>query len=203
MHRSLLLLPVAIAAVAGAPAAAQMKIGGLGYQLYKAVKDNDNGAFYQIITQNRPQLNSAVLDYVSDGETALHYAVRENRRLFVNDLLALGANPNLVSSSGDTPMTLAVGARNQDLVELLLRGRAQVDLANRRGETPLIKAVQVRDLALVDLLLKRGANPDKTDFTGRSARAYAAADTRNPALGKALADAPKASSRAVAGPKLN
>ena len=197
------LLPLAAAAiVVTAPAVAQ-KIGGLGFQLIKAVKDNDVSAFYQITRENSTQLNSAVLDYESDGETALLVAVRDNRRAFVNDLLYFGANPNKAGGNGETPLTMAVAVRNTDLVELLLKGRANADVPNRRGETPLIKAVQVRDLQLVDLLLKQGANADKADFTGRSARAYAAADTRNPAIARSIEAASKAKPRAVAGPKFN
>lgn len=197
------LLPVAaIAAVATVPAAAQ-KIGGLGFQLIKSVKDNDMATFYQITRENAGQLNSAVLDYESDGETALQIAVRENRRAFVNDLLYYRANPNKAGGNGETPLTMAVAVRNMEMVDLLLKGRAQVDLPNRRGETPLIKAVQVRDLALIQLLLQKGASADKADFTGRSARGYASADTRNPAITRALEAAPKAQARPVAGPKLN
>ena len=76
-------------------------------------------------------------------------------------------------------------------------------MPNRRGETPLIKAVQVRDLGLIQLLLQKGANPDKADFTGRSARGYAAVDTRNPAIARAIESAPKVKTLPVAGPKLN
>lgn len=196
------LLPLAIVAVA-APAPAQMKIGGMGFQLIKAVKDNDAGAFYQITRENGAQLNSAVLDYESDGETALQAAVRLNRRNFVNDLLYFGATPNKMGGNGDTPLTMAVATRNAELVELLLKGGAQPDFANRRGETPLIKAVQVRDMGLIQLLLQKGANPDKADFSGRSARGYAAIDSRNPAIARAIESAPKTKPRAVAGPKLN
>ena len=194
---------VAAVAVVASPAPAQMKIGGLGFQLIKAVKDNDLGVFGDITRQNGANLNSAVLDYESDGETALLAAVRLNRRSFVNDLLYFGASPNKVGGAGDTPLTLAITVRNSDLVELLLKGGAQPDFANRRGETPLIKAVQVGDVGLVQLLLQKGANPDKTDFTGRSARRYAEVDTRNPAIGRAIAAAPKATARPVAGPRLN
>lgn len=203
MSASRYLLPLAaIAMVAAAPVAAQ-RIGGLGFQLIKAVKDNDVSAFYTITRENSQQLNSAVLDYESDGETALLIAVRDNRRLFVNDLLYLRANPDKAGKDGETPLTLAIALRNADLVDLLIRGRAQVDYANRRGETPLIKAVQVRDLGMVQLLLQKGASADKADFTGRSARSYAAADNRTPAIAKAIAAAPKVQTRSVAGPKLN
>lgn len=202
MSVSRFLLPLAVITAAATPAAAQ-KIGGLGYQLVKSVQDNDVGAFYQITRENARQLNSAVLDYESDGETALQIAVRMNRRNFVNDLLYFGANPNKAGANGETPLTMAIAVRNTELVELLFKGNAQVDVPNRRGETPLIKAVQVRDLALVQLLLQKGANPDKADFTGRSARGHAAIDTRNPAIARAIETAPKAKPRAVAGPKFN
>lgn len=203
MSASRYLLPLtAIAVVAAAPVAAQ-KIGGLGFQLIKSVKDNDMSAFYQITRESGGQLNSAVLDYESDGETAMTVAVRDNRPSFVNDLMYFGASPNKPGVQGETPLTLAILLRNGPIVDLLFKGRAQVDAPNRRGETPLIKAVQIRDLGLVQLLLQKGASPDKADFTGQSARGYAAADTRNPAIAKVLAAAPKVQTRSVAGPKLN
>lgn len=198
-----LFAPIAVVAVSVAGPAMAQKIGGLGYQLIKSVQDNDVGAFYKITRENTGQVNAAVLDYESDGETALQIAVRLNRTTFVNDLLYFGANPNKAGGKGETPLTMAVGVRNAELVELLLKGRADVNTPNRRGETPLIKAVQVRDLILVQLLLQKGANPDKADFAGRSARAYAAVETRNPAIARAIESAPKAAVRAVAGPKLN
>lgn len=196
-------LPLAIIAISAAAPIAAQKIGGLGFQLIKAVKDNDVAAFYQITRENAGQLNSAVLDYESDGETAMQVAVRTNRRNFVNDLLFFGANPNKAGGNGETPLTMAIALRNTELVDLLFKGQAQIDLPNRRGETPLIKAVQMRDLALVQLLMQKGANPDKADFTGQSARGYATTDTRNPAIARAIDSAPKTAPRSVAGPKLN
>ncbi|MES2754395.1 MAG: ankyrin repeat domain-containing protein [Pseudomonadota bacterium] len=192
---------IAVSVVVAAPLAAQ--VGGFGFQLVKAVKDDDRGAFNKIIA-DRSRLNAAVLDYVSDGETALHVAVRTNNRAFVNDLLYYRANPNVLNAAGDTPLILAVMAGNQDLAELLLRGRAGLDFANRRGETALIKAVNAHSFEMVRFLLGKGADPDRADrFGGKSARQYALDHPRFTTIVKALSDAPRKSARPVSGPKLN
>lgn len=186
-----------------APAAAQSLGTGLGYQWVQAVKEED-GAKLNKLAADRSKLNSAVLDYQSDGEGAVHIAVRKGNAEYLRFMLARGANANLVSErGGETPLTLAAVANQPEMVPILLSFGARIDQGNRGGETPLIKAVLNNRYDLVRLLLQRGADADKADYTGKSARAYAAANTRFPQVAKALADAPKKTARPVAGPRLN
>ena len=63
--------------------------------------------------------------------------------------------------------------------------------------------MQRRDSEMVRTLLKAGADPDQRDIlAGRSARDYATQDLRNPLIAQMLAEAPKMTKKAVAGPKL-
>lgn len=196
--RRLLLLPLLLAA----PALAQSGTT-LGYQWLQAVKEED-GSKLNALAAKRSQLNAAVLDYQSDGEGAIHVAVRKNNLPYLRFMLALGANPNLVSErAGETPLTMAAMADQGDAAAVLLSARARVDQGNRSGETPLVKAVRFHRPDMVRDLLARGADPDKADYAGKSARMYAAEDSRNPLVARALADAPKRIARPVAGPKLD
>lgn len=183
------------------PLAAQM-LKPLGAQWIDAVRDED-GAKVNKIASDRSKLNSAVLDYQSDGEGAIHIAVRKGNSTYLGFMLQLGANPNLVSEkSGETPLTMAVIGDQSEVFTILL-GRARVDQANRAGETPLIKAVIFNRPDLVRQLLTKGADPDRTDYTGKSARTYSAGGARSPQIAKLLADAPKRAAKSVAGPKIN
>ena len=87
--------------------------------------------------------------------------------------------------------------------EHLTAAKANTNLANASGETPLIIAVHRRDADMVRLLLAAGADPDQTDtLAGKSARDYAALDTRSTAISRQFADAPRKIKRSVAGPRL-
>lgn len=176
----------------------------LGYQWLQAVKEQDDAKLYKISSQNQGALNAAVLDYQSDGEGAIHVAIRQGNRRYVEIMLGLGASANSVADkSGETPLTLAILADKSDLVPILLRFGARIDAANRGGETPLTKAVRQHNQPLVQLLLTRGADPDKGDYTGKTARTYAVSETRYPEIAKLLAAAPKRNARPAAGPRLN
>lgn len=188
--------------IAAVPAAGQM-LKPLGAQWIDAVKDED-GTKLTKIASDRSKLNAAVLDYQSDGEGAIHIAVKKGNALYLKFMLQLGANANLIAEkSGETPLTMAVISDQPEAFDLLLARGARVDLANRGGETPLVKAVNFHREDMVRQLLAKGADPDKADYSGKSARTYAARDARTSPISKMLADAPKRSARAVAGPKLN
>lgn len=191
----------AAALLIATPLSAQM-LKPLGAQWIDAVK-NEDGTKLNKIAADRSKLNGAVLDYQSDGEGAIHIAVRKGNSIYLRFMLQLGANPNLVAEkTGETPLTMAVMSGQPEIFDYLLT-RARVDQGNRGGETPLIKAVNFRRDDMVRQLLAKGADPDKADYTGKSARIYAAADARSSQIGKLLADAPKRSTKAVAGPRIN
>jgi ankyrin repeat protein len=194
-------LSAAVLLLAAAPVAAQM-MKPLGAQWIDAVKEED-GTKLNKIASDRSKLNAAVLDYQSDGEGAIHIAVKKGNDLYLRFMLQLGANPNLIAEkTGETPLTMAVISDQPAAFDVLLT-RARVDQANRAGETPLIKAVLFNRPDLVRALLAKGADPDKADYTGKSARTYAAGGGRSSVISKMLAEAPKRSVKPVAGPRIN
>ncbi|MGZ8997377.1 MAG: ankyrin repeat domain-containing protein [Allosphingosinicella sp.] len=147
------------------------------YTFLKAVKDRDGQKVQGLISQP----GSIVINTrdQSNGDSALHYLVRDRDLVWLNFLLGRGARPDVQNRQGETPLTLAAQLGWTDGAELLLARRASVDLGNSRGETPLILAVHKRDLPMVRLLLAKGANPKRTDSAaGYSAIDYAKQDVR-------------------------
>lgn len=141
----------------------------------EAVRKSD-GAKVTELLDKRP---TGLLDSrAEDGETALTIALGRRDEEWTGFLLTKGANPNLAGVNGDTPLIVAARVGFTDAIGWLLSVQAKVDTDNRQGETPLVVAVQGRHLAIVRTLLVAGANPDKTDFSGYSARDYALRDPR-------------------------
>ena len=189
-----LLIPV----IAATPATAQFQ--SKGYKFLQAVKDGKGQEVIDMLdTPGSTIINTR--DQTS-GEGALHIVVKRGDDLYLRYLLSRGADPNLRDGRGNTPLLLAVQFGQTGMIETLVAGRANPNLGNAGGETPLIRAVQRRDLAMVRALLAAKANPDQSDsVAGMSARDYAHADDRSPAVTKLIDEVPKGSARGVAGPK--
>ncbi|WBH18264.1 ankyrin repeat domain-containing protein [Sphingomonas radiodurans] len=191
-------LPLALI-VAAPPAAAQQQ--SQSYKFLEAVKNEKGDEVIKILDQ--PGQTIVNTRDITSGEGALHIVVKRGNGMYLRYLLSRGADPNLRDGRGDTPLLLAVQFGQNALVDILTAAKANPNLANGGGETPLIRAVQKRDLALVRTLLAAGANPDQTDnVAGMSARDYARADARTPAIAKLIDETPKRAPRAVAGPKM-
>jgi ankyrin repeat protein len=168
------------------------------YVFLKAVKERDGQKVQSLVSTP----GSIVINThdQANGDSALHYVVRDRDLVWLNFLLGRGARPDTQNRQGETPLTLATQYGWIEGAELLLARRASVDLANRRGETPLILAVHKRDLAMVRVLLARGANPKRTDSAaGYSAIDYARQDPRAAPILRLL-EQPATPTRAVAGP---
>jgi ankyrin repeat protein len=196
MLRHLLVSTILFASL---PAAAQQQ--SQGYKFLEAVRKEDGDAVVKMLDQPGQRIVNA--RDVTSGEGALHIVVKRGDSTYLRYLLQRGADPNMRDGRGDTPLLLAVQYGQNALVEVLTAGKANPNLGNGGGETPLIRAVQKRDLSLVRSLLAAGANPDQTDnIAGMSARDYARADSRAPAIAKLIDEKPKKAPRTVAGPRL-
>jgi uncharacterized protein len=171
------------------------------YEFLKAVREANGAKVQEFVDKPGSQIINT--RDVSTGETALHIVAKRGDVTYIRYLIARGAGVNAQDSRGNTPILLAASGNFTDAVDQLTKLRANVNLGNQSGETPLIRAVQLRNLELVRLLLAAGANPDQRDVVaGLSARDYANQDNRSPAITKLINDAPKASTRGVAGPRL-
>lgn len=192
-------LLAAIALLAASPAVAQMG-QSKGYKFLEAVRNAKGQDVIDMLDEpGQTIVNSRD---VTTGEGALHIVIKRGDGTYLRYLLQRGADPNLRDGKGNTPLLLAVQYGVTDAIDVLVSYKANPNLGNSGGETPLIRAVQRRDLAMVRSLLAAKANPDQTDsVAGMSARDYAHADDRSPAIAKLIDEVPKTSPRAVAGPK--
>lgn len=172
-----------------------------GYKFLQAIKEAKGDEVTKLL--NEPGSTVVNTKDYSSGETALHIVAKRSDVTYTRFLLQKGANPNLRDGRGNTPLMVAVSAGAQPVVEALIAGKANVNLGNQAGETPLIRAVQLRDVQMMRDLIAAGADADQADsLAGMSARDYAHADTRTPALAKLIDEVPKRNRAAVAGPRL-
>lgn len=196
----LALVSMVAAGGAAAPALAQLGQSN-GYKFLEAIKDADGAKVKELLSA--PGTTIINTKDFSSGETALHIVAKRGDAVYARYLLQQGANPNLRDKRGNSALMVAVNGGAVELIPIFIAAKANLDLANDSGETPLIRAVQLRSLTMVRALLAAGADADHTDsLVGRSARTYAAEDTRTPALAKLFEGTPKRERRGVAGPKL-
>ena len=159
------------------------------YKFLDAVRKKDGTAATALLEKGSPSLINT--KDLTSGDTALHIATARRDLAWMQFILAKGANVNATNSTGESALTVAVNVGFIEGVELLVGNGAAVDTRNRTGETPLITAVHNRDIGLMRLLLKAGADPDRADNSGRSARDYAALDTKSTQLLKEIKDSAK------------
>ncbi|HMA11515.1 MAG TPA: ankyrin repeat domain-containing protein, partial [Steroidobacteraceae bacterium] len=119
------------------------------------------------------------------GLTPLLYAVRENCRSCVDELLRRGASVNLPDPDGIAPLTLAMMNGNWDIAKRLIEAGADVNQWDIYGQSPLHVAIEnayvsrrsgVGNLGtdkspnatdgsdLVKMLVERGADPNQQMF---------------------------------------
>lgn len=196
---SLRLIAAAMLLLTAAPATAQFQ--SKGYKFLQAVKDGKGQEVVDMLDE--PGQTVVNTRDQTSGESALHIVIKRGDETYLRYLLSRSADPNVRDARGNTPLLLAIQFGQPSMIEILVAARANPNLANLSGETPLIRAVQRRDVTMVRTLLAAKANPDQTDtVAGMSARDYAHADDRSPAIAKLIDAVPKGSTRAVAGPKL-
>ena len=199
---SALLLAACAATAIGTVGVATAQLGqSSGYKFLQAIKEAKGDEVTKLL--NEPGSTVVNTKDYSSGETALHIVAKRGDATYARFLLQKGANPNLRDARGNTPLLVAVSASAQPVIEILIAGKANVNAGNQAGETPLIRAVQLRDVQMVRTLIAAGGDADQADsLAGMSARDYAHADTRTPALAKLIDEVPKRDRRAVAGPRL-
>ncbi|AJP74677.1 ankyrin repeat domain-containing protein [Sphingomonas hengshuiensis] len=175
-----------------------------GYEFLEAVRKADGTKVNKFLQDK--SLRIVNTKDRRNGQGALHIVAERRDQVYLRALLqADDANPNIQDREGNTPLIVAVNQSWAEGVSILMKYRANINLPNAAGESPLIRAVLIHDANIVRMLLDAGANPDRGDYrTGKTARDYAAQETRFPAIARLLANAPKggAGGTAAAGPKL-
>ncbi len=75
------------------------------------------------------------------------------------ELIARGANVNLISEAGESPVQLASKGNKIEIIEILLTAGVDINLLTSRG-TPLLIAIQERQTEAAMMLINRGASGD-------------------------------------------
>lgn len=105
--------------------------------------------------------NGAFLN-VQDGEgdSVLHWVVREKTYTMLNYLLQKGCNPNIANDDGETPLHLAA-CLGDDLSTgcLLKHPKINATLVDSNGQTPLDVAVECGEKKVIDLLAQFKRTP--------------------------------------------
>ena len=111
------------------------------------------------------------------GRSALHYAALDGDVDRVIELIAHGADVNLVDTAGGhTALHFAAQGQHSETAQALLSAGAEVDARDRFGKTPLSVAlfnVRDGDGEVIRVLLASGADPDLKNNYGVSPRGLA------------------------------
>jgi ankyrin repeat protein len=157
--------------VAPLPAAAQFSES---YKFLDGVRKKDGDVVNDMLSKPSTQIVNT--RDITTGDTALHIVTARRDMVWMQFMVAKGANVNARNAKGETPLEIAAELGFVEGVDFLISAGARVDETNNTGSTPLIDAVSRRDLDVVRSLLHAGANPDRPDNSGRSARDYATLD---------------------------
>jgi ankyrin repeat protein len=99
-----------------------------------------------------------------DGQTPLHWAIRNQQVSTVKLLLEQNACVNLVDKEGKSALHYAINQSETDLLQVLGTRNANLELADVKGRTPLLTAVEASSIVGTKYLLDMGANPTAMNF---------------------------------------
>jgi ankyrin repeat protein len=115
----------------------------------------------------------------SDGETALHFAVKNGKEDNIATLIAHGAEIDARDLNGVTPLMLTAHRGDEHSAALLLSRGADIGAADSGGWTALMWSCASGRKALVELLLRRGAKVDARAKDGLTALMLVKLDGRS------------------------
>lgn len=133
--------------------------------------DEDNICEVKEIIANGADIN----ERDADGLTALIVASAKSRISILNELLVLGANPNITDDDNKTPLMYAIG-ESDDRIRIcfnLIQAGADINAQDNYGKTALMEAANLGSPSSVKLLIKMNADINIKDVEGKSALDYA------------------------------
>lgn len=97
---------------------------------------------------------------------ALYTAALKSKKLSVETLLALNADPQAQHKDGNTPLHAAAARGSKSMIQQLLENNANPNIQNQAGATPLHMATQHHKEKTALLLIQSQANPNITANDG-------------------------------------
>lgn len=116
---------------------------------------------------------------MSDGTTALHWAVYHGNIDLVEELIDAGVDVNARNAYGSTPMSEAGVRADTEILRMLIEADADVESPTLEGQTVLMSVVRTPNVAAAELLLNNGANPNAYEsWRGQTALMFAASQSQ-------------------------
>jgi ankyrin repeat protein len=120
-----------------------------------------------------------VHEKMSDGTTALHWAVHYGYADIALRLLKAGASASAVNDYGDSPLSEAAERGDAPVIRALLKAGADVESANAEGQTALMTVARTGNLEAAQLLIGAGAKVNAVEqWRGQTALMWAAAQSQ-------------------------
>ena len=129
-----------------------------------AALDGDKAAIRNLIKDG-----ADVNGTMSDGTTALHWAVRADDAALVDVLIGAKANVNAKDPDGITPLALACANANPAMIRKLLAAGADANTADPARETVLMIAARMGNVDGVKALVDAGAVVNAKDHEDETA----------------------------------
>ncbi|HHX81996.1 MAG TPA: hypothetical protein GX696_03310 [Pseudomonadaceae bacterium] len=143
--------------------------------LMSSVRANDTEAALSELQAQAAAVNAPM----SDGTTALHWAVYNNNLALVEQLIAAGADINVRNEYGASPMSEAGVIGSHAILKALLDAGADVESPTLEGQTVLMSVVRTPNVDAARLLLEHGANPNAFEtWRGQTALMFAATQSQ-------------------------
>ena len=104
-----------------------------------------------------------------DGNTALHFAVRQGPRILVKRILRNGGDVNAVNVYGYTPLHQAAASfQSRGVLRALVKEEGNIHSRDKEGNTPLHMASARGFVENVDLLIEKGSSVHARNIQGRT-----------------------------------
>lgn len=127
-----------------------------------AVESGDKPLLRSLIGQK-----ADVNGVLTDGTTALHWAVDYDDAEAVGLLLKAGAKVDAADRYGMTPLFYAVTNGNADICGRLLAAGANANAGGQEGDTLLMIAARAGSVEILQELLEKGSSVNAADTTAR------------------------------------
>ncbi len=130
-----------------------------GANVHTRIKDDQKPLSETSENKLRQLSKTNIFDnFLSSGDTPLHFAAANNARATAELLLSRGADVAAKAKDGWTPLHTAARNNARETAELLLSSGADIAAKNQAGKTPLHLAVQENARTTAELLLSHGAD---------------------------------------------
>ncbi len=120
-----------------------------------ALKNKPQGtSLFKILCRHASNINEPS----SNGNTALHWAIKTGKEVYAILLLEAGANCNVANSRGERPLHFAALHDTDNLVGALLRKKTYINAWDNDGKTALDWAISKKKNACIKLLSSRNSS---------------------------------------------